>query len=223
MRSSCLAAMTASVIAKQRAADAIADGVDLVLAGRELDRIERGERAFVHVVLEAFLGEVGVGIDPGDAEHGEALVDAPFDEGFFRRQVEHVELVDPGRHDQQRPLEHHRRRRRVLDELHQLVLEDDLAGRDREIAPDLEHRGVRLADLEIAAAGLDVLGEHVHAADQIVGIAQDRLAQQFRIGQHEVRRRHRVGDLPDVELGLLPGVRIEIGGVADQLLGPARA
>ncbi len=175
-----------------------------------------------HVVLEGLLREARVGIDPGDAEDGEALIDAPFDEGFFRREVEHVEFVDPGRHDQQRALEHGLGRRRVLDELHQLVLEDHLAGRDREVAADLEHRGIGLADLQIAAAGLDVLGQHVHAAHQVVGIAGERLAQQFGIGQHEIRRRQRVGDLPHVEFGLLPGVRIEVGGVADQLVGPVR-
>ena len=166
--------------------------------------------------------EPRVGIDPGDAEHGESLIDAPFDEGFFRREIEHVEFVDPGRHDQQRALEHGRGRRRILDELHQLVLEDHLAGRGGKIASDLEHRGIRLADFQIAAAGLDVLGQHAHAAHQVVGIDGERLAQQFGIGQHEIRRRQRVGDLPHVEFGLLLGVRVEVGGVADQLVGPAR-
>ena len=177
---------------------------------------------FADVVLEALLREAGVGIDPGNAEDRDALIDAPFDEGFFRRQIEHVEFVDPGRHDQERPLEHLRGRRRVLDQLHDVVLEDHLAGRGRQIAADLEHRGVGLADLQVAAAGLDVLGEHVHAAHQIVGVAGEGFAQQFRIGQDEIRRRERVGDLPHVELGLLLGVRIEVVGVVDQLVGPAR-
>ena len=132
----------------------------LVFAGRLFDGVERGDRALADVVFEGLLRELRVGIDPGDAEYGEPLIDAPFDEGLFRRQIEHVELVDPGRHDQQRPLEHRRGRRRVLDELHQLVLENHLAGRRRQIAPDLEHRGIRLADAQIAAAGLDVLGQH---------------------------------------------------------------
>ena len=175
---------------------------------------------FAHVVLEVLVREPLVRIDPGDHEHREALIDAPFDEGFFRREIEHVELVDPGRHDQQRRLQHRRRRRRVLDELHQLVLEDHLAGRDREIAADLEFRGVGLADLQIAAAGLDVLGQHVHAAHEVLGVGAERLAQQLRIGQHEVRRRQRVGDLLDVELGLLAGVRVEALGVLDQMVGP---
>ena len=91
-----------------------------------------------------------------------------------------------------------------------------LPGVDRQIAADLEHRGVRLADPQVAAAGFDVLGEHAHAANEIVGVAGERLAQQFGIGEHEVRRRQRVGDLPHVELGLLLRVRIEPGGVADQ-------
>ena len=171
---------------------------------------------------QLFCARLRVGIDPGDAEDGDPLIDAPFDEGFFRREIEHVVFVDPRRHDQQRALEHRRGRRRILNELHELVLEDHLAGRGREIAADGEHRGIGLADFQVAAAGLDVLGEHVHAADEVVGVGRERFAQQLRVGQHEVRWRQRVGDLPHIELGLLPGVRVEIGGVADQLVGPAR-
>ena len=75
--------------------------------------------------------------------------------------------------------------------------------------------------LQVAAAGLDILGQHVHAAHQIVGVAGNCLAQQFRIGQNEIRRRQRIGDLPHIELGLLPGVRVEAGGVAHQLVRPS--
>ena len=89
---------------------------------------------------------------------------------FSGVEIEDVELVDPGRHDQQRPLQHRLGRRRVLDELHQIVLEDHLAGRDREVAADLELRRVGLADLQVAAAGLDVLGQHVHAAHEVLGV-----------------------------------------------------
>ena len=79
---------------------------DVLLAGRLLDRVERGEDAFAHVVLEALLGLALVGVDPGDDEHGEALRDRPADEGLLGVEIEDVELVDPRRHDQQRPLEH---------------------------------------------------------------------------------------------------------------------
>jgi hypothetical protein len=37
-----------------------------VLAGRLLDRVERGERAFGQVVLEVLVRELRVGIDPRD-------------------------------------------------------------------------------------------------------------------------------------------------------------
>ena len=45
---------------RERAADAVADGVDLLLAGGFLDGVERGEHALAHVLLETFLGELGV-------------------------------------------------------------------------------------------------------------------------------------------------------------------
>ena len=80
--------------------------------------------------------------------------------------------------------------------------------------------GVGLADLQVAAAGLDVLGQHVHAAHEVGGVGGERLAQQFGIGQHEIRRRDRIDDLAHVELGLLPGVRIEASASLDQMVRP---
>ncbi len=112
------------------------------------------------------------------------------------------------------------RRWRVLDELHQLVLENHLARREREIAADLEFLGIGLADPEIAVSGLDVLGQHVHAAHEILGVRGDGLAHDLRIGQHEIRRCDRVGDLPHIEVGLLPCVRVEPLRVLDQMVGP---
>ena len=97
-----------------------------------------------------------------------------------------------------------------------------LPGVSARLRPTSNFDGIGLADLEIAVAGLDVLGEHVHAAHEILGVRGKRLAQQFRIGEHEIRRRDRVGDLLDVELGLLPRVLVDAGGVLDQLLAPLR-
>ena len=205
---------------EQRAADAIAGGMDLHLAGHLLDDVHRGERTFLHVVVQGLLAEFLVRIDPGDHEHRDALVDAPFDVGFFRLEIENVELVDPGRHDQERRAQHLLRGRRVLDELHQLVLVDHLAGRRRHVDADDEVRRIGLADAQRAAAGLDILRQHLHAANQIVAVGSQRLAQHLRIGEHEIRRRDRVGDLLDVELGLLAGVRIEAFGVLHQRPAP---
>ena len=107
-----------------------------------------------------------------------------------------------------------------MDELHQLVLEHDLAGRHGEIAPELEGGWIGLADSQLAGAGLDVLRQHVHAAHQILRIGSEGLAQQFRIGENEIRRRNRIGDLPGIELRLPLGVRVEIVGFLHQPVGP---
>ena len=81
------------------------------------------------------------------------------------------------------------------------------------LRPTSNIAGIGLADFQIPAAGLDVLGQHVHAAHEIIGVGAERLAPKLRVRQHEVRRRQRIGDLPDVELRLLSRVRIEPHGV----------
>ena len=63
--------------AEQRAADAVADRADLLLAGRLLDGVECREDALAHVALEILRGVALVGIDPGDDEDGVALGGGP--------------------------------------------------------------------------------------------------------------------------------------------------
>ena len=209
---------------EQGAADAVAGGVDLHLARHLLDDVHRGERAFLHVVVEGLLAEFLVGIDPGDHEHRDALVDAPFDVGFFRLEIEDVELVDPGRHDQQRRAQHRLRGRRdtgssCISSFWKITLPGVVAM----LTPTTRFDGIGLADAQRAAAGFDVFREHLHAANEVVAVGRQRLAQHFRIGEHEIRRRDRVGDLLNVELGLLAGVRIDALGVLHQFLRPLRA
>ncbi len=103
---------------EQRSADAIADGVNLLLPSDRFNRIQCGDHAFAHILFKTFGCEPGVRIDPRDHEHRDALIDAPFDEGFFWRKVENVKLVYPWRHDQQRELHRILGSRFVLDELH---------------------------------------------------------------------------------------------------------
>jgi hypothetical protein len=93
-----------------------------------------------------------------------ALFNGPFDEGLLRVQVKNVELVDPGRHDQQWPFEHGFGLRRILNDLADVVLGDHLAGRNRNVLADSEFRGIGLAQLQLALASGDVLGQHLHAA-----------------------------------------------------------
>ena len=208
--------------AEQRAADAIADRVDLFLIGGRLDRVEAEDDAFLDIGLPVLHRLPVVGIDPGDDEDRVALADQPVDEGFLRLQVENVELVDPGRNDQQRPLEHGLGLRRVLDDLADVVLGDHLARGQRHVAADLEGRGVRLAQAQGAAAGLHVLGEHLHAAHQVLAVGGDGLAVELGIGQDEIRGRQGVAHLPEIEFRLVARVRIEALGALQEIVGPAR-
>jgi hypothetical protein len=99
-----------------------------------------------------------VGIDPGDDEHRQALRDRPADERLLGIEVENVELVDPRGDNEQRPFMDLGRARLVLDELHQRVAEDHFARCRRHVDAKLERPRVRLANAQVAAPGVDVLG-----------------------------------------------------------------
>ena len=148
---------------EQRAAEAIADDIGLALAGRLLDRVERGQWPRTHVILEAFLGEPFVRVDPGNHEHGVTLLDRPADERVPRPQIENIELVDPGRDDQQRPPLHGLGGRRILQQLDQVILVDDLARRRGNILADLERRHVGHRDRQPALAALEVVEQVLQA------------------------------------------------------------
>jgi hypothetical protein len=54
---------------EERASKAIADSVHLTLAGRSPNNVQRDKRAFEHVILEAFMSETLVWIDPGNHKY----------------------------------------------------------------------------------------------------------------------------------------------------------
>ena len=147
-------------------------------------------------------------------------VDAPLDEALLRRQVENVELVDPGRHDDQRPLEDRLRGRLVLQNLAEIVAGDDLAGCERDIEAERKLGGIRLAKSQLAAAGHDVLGQHFHAGDEIGAMRGDRRAIDFGIGDREICRRKRSGHLLHVECRLVPRMLVQPLRLGNQSLGP---
>ena len=196
--------------------------MDFHFAGDALDRIHRRQRPFLHVVFPGLGSETLVRIDPGNHEPRDALIDAPLDEGFVGLEIENVELVDPRRHDQEWRAQHAFRHGCILDQLHQVVLEDHLAGRGRHVDADFEIGRIRLADPKRAVPGLDILRQHLHAAHEIVAVRAQGLAQHLRIGEDEVGRSERVGELLDVKGGLLAGMRVEALGVAHQIVRPLR-
>ena len=79
-------------------------------------------------------------------------------------------------------------RRRVLDELDQLVAKDDAARRHGEIAADLERALVAHRNAAAPRIG-DEIGEPLHEARTVGG---ERALQHLGIGRHEIRRRERI-------------------------------
>jgi hypothetical protein len=112
--------------------------------------------------------------------------------------------------------------RRVLDELHQLVLVDDLAGRGGDVLADLEGLHVGLPDRELAFAALEVGQQVLQALDQVLALGLDGRLQHLRVGHREVRGRHRVGKLPCIELDLLRRLVVDAFDFLDGALQPAR-
>ena len=155
-------------------------------------------------------------------EHRVALRDGPADEGFLRVEVEDVELVDPGRHDQQRPLQHRLGRRRVLDQLDQVVAEDHLAGRGRDVLADLEALGSDWRSFSSPLPASMSSASICMPRTRLAPFCFSGLAEQLRVGRQEIRRRERAGDLLDVEARLVARVRRRGLGLLDQSLGPAR-
>ena len=80
------------------------------------------------------------------------MLDGVADERIARLQIEHVELIDGRRDNDERSAAHLRGERLILNELDQLVFEDDCARRYRNVAADLErlfvsHRDPAFADI----------------------------------------------------------------------------
>ena len=94
----------------------------------------------------------------------------------------------------------------VLDQLHQLVLEHDLAGRRRDVDAKLERLRVGHRDLELPVAALDIVQQIVQAAHEILSAGRDRFAKHLRIRQRKVRRRQRVDVLAREEVNFLFGL-----------------
>ena len=113
-------------------------------------------------------------------------------------------------------------RGRVLDELDDVVLEDDLARRGRDVAADLEGLDVGLADLQDIARLLHVVDEVGHALHEVLAAGAQRLAQHHGIGEGKIRGRQRACQLLEVELGALARALVEALGIVEHVLEPAR-
>ena len=195
---------------QQRAAEAVAERVDLALAGRLLDRVERRERALLHVVVEVLVREALVGVDPRDHEHRVALVDRPLDERVLLAQVEDVELVDPRRDDQQRPLARpSSSSARTGSAASARSGTPPCPGVVAMLTPSSKAFG---SVIEILSWPLPRSMSSSRLCRPLTRFSPplvDRLAEHLGIGQREVRRRQRVDVLAGEEVDLLLGLAVE--------------
>ena len=158
------------------------------------DRAQRSEHAELEVVVHAEVAVAAVGVLPRDREHREALVDEVLDQRVVRRQVEHVVLHDPGRHDEHRLGVDLGRRRLVLDQLDQPVAQHDAARRHGDVAADLIDLGTGGRQVGELAPG--VFDSVLHPAQQVHAALFDAAPLHDRVGRDEVRRRRHVEQLP---------------------------
>ena len=161
--------------------------------------------ALFEIVVEAEAGLVDVRIDPGADEDGEALGRQPADHRVLGLQVQDVELVDPRREDQQRDGALLVGGGVELDQLEQLVAPDDLARGGGDVLADDELAVVGLADLQLAAAALQVGGEILHPLHQRFAVGLGHGLQGGGVGGEEVGGREGVGQQLGEELGAALG------------------
>ena len=207
---------------QQGAADAVADGVDLIDAALGHHRLAAGVDAVDHVVFEGPGRHRRVRIDPGGHEHREALAGQPADHRVLLAQVEDVIFVDPGREDQQRDLVDLVGRWGELQDLDQLVLEDHLARSGGDVVADLEWREVGLADRQLAAAAGEIAGEILHAPHQALALGGGHFSQRRRVRHQEVGRGEGVGEHLHEELDPAFGQRVHPIDLGDQVVQPVR-
>jgi hypothetical protein len=169
-----------------------------------------------HVVVESLVARLAVRIDPGDQEHRVSLVDQPAHHRVRRLHVEHVVLVQPRRDDQQRPARDLGGGRRVLDQLHQLVLVDHLARRDREVAAYLEGAHVGHADLQAAVLRSRSDQKLRTPSTRLLALAALGGRDDLRVAEREVAGRHRVEELAGEEAQLARRVLVQAGRAVGQ-------
>ena len=130
------------------------------------------------------------------------LFHQPTDVGVLRPKIQDVVLVDPGWNNQQWGSADGCRRWLVLDQLNKIVLQNHLSGRQRKIAAKIKGLGINHAGFELSFIALKVIQDILKPLYEIFALGVDRPLQDIRIGQSEVRGRHRIDKLTGVKIDL---------------------
>ena len=104
-------------------------------------------------------------------------------------------------------------RRRILDQLDQLIAVHDLTRRQRQIAPRFER--LRVGHLD--APGLQVAHQILHAIDQVLTTSFDGLVDHLGVGEQRIGRADRIQKLAHIELQLALFSAIEALNVGGRL------
>ena len=127
--------------------------------------------------------------------------------------VEHVELVDRRRHEQQRNLPHLLGRGLVLDQLEHVGAQHDGARRDREVAADFELARVDRRGKPWRSG--EVVRKLSGTANQVLAAGVDRLLDHLGVRPREVRGGERVDHVPRSQPGAALRAPVDVG-VGDQ-------
>ena len=193
-------------IGQDGAAHAKTQRVDLLGTGDVLHYVDGGHGAIFHVVVPGLMGQAVVGVAPAHHKGAVALFDGVADQRVLGLQVEDVELVDAGRHQQKWPLIHLGREGLVFEQLKQLVLVHHRAFGSGHVAAHLEQAFVGHRHMALR----DVVQQVLHALGNALALGFDGFLLRFGIEGEEVAGCH--GGHPllhaksDAGLGLLVGL-----------------
>ena len=180
---------------KGRARDAIADGVDLFLAGDLAGDANGLEITFLDILFEPHIGIARVRVLPAHDEQRVALVHDPADQAVLRLEVHDVELVDPGREDHHRRAVHGFGGGRVLDQLHHAVAEHHGAFGGRDVPAHLEGLRVGERRKQLPVVTLDIAHHVLQPLHEAHALGLHRALQCIGIGGEVIGGREQVDHL----------------------------
>ena len=155
-------------------------------AGDVAHHVDGADDRVFDVLVPGDLGHGLVGVAPAHHKGAVALLHRVADHGVGGLQVEDVELVDAGRHHQERALIDLGAQRLVFDELEQLVLEHHRAFGGGHVLADLEHALVGHGHMAL----LHVVQQVGHALGDALALGLDGLFLGFGVEGQEVAGRH---------------------------------
>ena len=221
---------------QQRAANAKAQRIDALGSADFLHDRDRLDDGILNVIVPALFCKRCIGVAPAHDKGAVALRHRIADQRVFRLQVQNVELVDAGRHQQEGPLIDFGRQWFVFNQLKQLVFKHHGTLGRRNVLADLKntlvgHRNMTLAHIvnQVAKAlgnaftlGLDrqllclgVEGQKIawrRGSGQLLHRKADARAR-LGVGLHRIRQPHQRASIKQIGGSGKRGQRVVVPGL----------